>query len=495
MRFSVKSFAELEKAYAHMPAHVADQRWQAAGSLTVDRENSLLRLSSDKPIPLSRQPNGWLDFEIKLADGQTALLHNAIETYWTTHRLGAPDASHNIHIFPNFIIFNVKGLTEDHKIRIISFKLKGLSAFFNYQTVEYLAAYDLSSEQRTLLQSLRLSWNETEFFEPQDIFVAHKLQQAISFKANGRKYSVSFSARMNGPTRQRIDIQTWPIARIEFDGSVSIDEALKQVWAWRQFFEQVALHTMAIDAVSAKGDPRAIAHAADFYMPNAPLTDEQNQDAVLSHEIPLSEWPDRLRLSGIMQKWLSLQESRATFRGLLGSVINAMQRTVHLDHVIRLCAAVESLEELTGESPIQKSDIAAMSNAAGAVAANRKLPLDPQRITDCLSSLRRLSLKRRLDILIDAISDHIDADDGQLVARHACKLRQAGAHAQSVSELREPLIGPVAAGLAAMCALFDLTSCGYPSERSDDGPAIRARSTVSEVATHLRYFKFDNSAF
>ena len=482
----MKTFLELEEDYGHIPATVCDPDWAANGSLELNGRDSLLRLASDRPLPLARDESGWFQISLQLADGTLVLLHNALETHSTTHFGARRGDGHNeqIHIFPNLLLFGADALAPDLRVGAISFRLKGLGKFFYYRQIEHFSTYQATPAQLRALREMRRPNVEHDFFRPSEVYVQHRLPRLMKIQVGNCFYEVYSSGRMRGPGFDRIDVTTWPAARIRFGTMVTIDEALDHAFGWRRYFQQMTLMPMPFEAMSLEREGLRPPVACDVYAPTMMKDADRSGRTLGAWEVPLNAWSDRSKARRLMQSWLETQPARETFRSLLNGVVEQMARRTNLDDIVRLCAAVESLDELATGGPITREMIAPVAAAAVAEAGLRGLPLPSERISGVLGGLTRPSLAHRFDRLTEQLPAIVDRAQARTITRAASRLRQTGAHAQDYPGLRSPMVGPVTAGLASLLALFDLTTCGLDSA---DFPQSRlsALSQIDEAAARI----------
>lgn len=429
--------------------------------------------------------NGWFDLVLETSDGTPVLLHHALQSGATHFGSGSRQET---KIFPNIVVLGPAA--EAKGIKTITFSLEGLSHFFHYPHIEYGLGFRTESDLHSLVQKMR---EETarlvnypvrdNLIRPDEIYFVHRFPRAMKFQVEDRYYSVGFIRRVRGLGGSSTSVKVEPLATIGFREPVGIDTALSRLWEWREFFIQIAMAPMQVTAISVK---EAVSHrsaSADLYLPGA-KQEQRGRSEIHPAELPLNQWEDRAQLRDVMQEWLRRSRERRTFRAYLNNVIEASARRSDIQDIVRLCSAVESLSEFMEESDISKEDVKTMANAAHATMADSGRNIDKRRILDVLSVLRQMSLSKRLDLIAAATAPAVEPDHAMAIVRAAKELRNSAAHGRSMADERTPITGPVTDGLAAICAAYDLLSCGMPQEVIERRRLIPLR-TVSRAAFEL----------
>lgn len=305
----MKSFEELEKENQRNPVCIGNPNApDAHGVLVLAREQSEVILSSSKPFECVRDDSGWFDLRLNASNGSIILLQNALSLETSSSYVAFSKSNFQEKIFPNIVIFKANHLPNDALINSISFSFPAIKDFFYYRYFERLGIHDAEKNDLEFLRKLKGKKKVTsDFFCPMDIYLVHKPSKyLIKFQVDSRTYSVFSGLHMFGPSHNKIDIETHPLATIKFNTSTTIDKAINYVWEWKRFFEQVALKPFNVDTLSVHSKGRPLHETADIYLPNV----EQNKESVHPGDIPLNKWKDRTQLAKGMQKWLSKEDER-----------------------------------------------------------------------------------------------------------------------------------------------------------------------------------------
>ncbi|NRP70711.1 hypothetical protein ILFOPFJJ_01592 [Ensifer psoraleae] len=462
----MRTFEEIRRKFRAIGVRAADDP-DLAGVINLNGPESLLVLSGDNPYWHKKGANGWFDVTVEAANGDILLLHNAIETKHSTH-------SHNrkaeTHIYPNVVVIGQrKNLKE---VKFIGFKLVGLKHFFHYEHIEFQDLWRAPPELMKALLALRKSnaeWLSAEFggterkdelFHPGALYITHRVPRAFKFRLHTRCYEIGFGGHSRGLGWGNIEIQVDPVAQISFDEPVNLDQALDAVWEWQNFFVQIAMEPMPVEAISTRAD-KGEQSPAHVYLP---VSEEPSKNSELRglHPayIPYNRWNERQKLATAMRGWLEKQDERRQFRAVLGRVIRDMHRRSDIENVLRLCAAIESLPELDQGSDVSKKHIKDMAAGALSIAVRDNIPVSGERIQNALSVLRRSSLPARLRHLSEKLQHLLSLDDCKLIANAAHGLRNTAAHGRAHVSFQNPLVAPVVTALAAMCAVYDLSTSG-----------------------------------
>lgn len=91
------------------------------------------------------------------------------------------------------------------------------------------------------------------------------------------------------------------------------------------------------------------------------------------------------------------------------------------------------------------------------------------------------SLPRRLNLMSRQLRSVVDKADCKLLTKAALELRTTAAHGRSIAENSMPKIGPTVEGLAAFCALFDLTSCLMPKMANEHSQLYPLQTVVRSI--------------
>jgi len=480
----MKTFKELEAEYVRTPISTKGVG-ESTGILSLKGDDTIVELVSDQMFHRKADKNGWFDLILETSAGTPVLLHHALRS-GATHF--GPGSRQETKIFPNTVVLGPAAEAEG--IKTITFSLEGLSNFFHYPHIESQSGYRTEADLFGLVQQMR---EETarlieypvrdELIRPDEIYFVHRFPRAMKFQVEDRYYSVGFIRRVRGLGGSSISVSVEPLATIGFREPVAIDAALDRLWEWREFFIQMAMEPMQVTAISVQETVSHRSASADLYLPGA-KRERRGRSEIHPAELPLNQWEDRTKLRDVMQEWLRRSRDRRTFRAYLNNVIEASARRSDIQDVVRLCSAVESLSELVEESDISKEDVKTMANAAHAKMADSSRSIDNRRIFDVLSILRQMSLSKRLDLIAATTAPAIEPVHAMAIFGAAKELRNSAAHGRSIADERTPIIGPITDGLAAICAAYDLLSCGMPQDVIERRRLVSLR-TVSRAAFEL----------
>jgi len=432
--------------------------------------------------------NGWFDLTLLADNGGQVLLHNALRLSAKFHQ--PPDRGVTDHIYPNTVVLNAERLRKDGRVGAISFSAAKLGVFFNYKHIEAQHLFYADKVDRDGLRRLRRgNRGPHDFFNPSEVYLVHKPVQILRFRVADRTYMIGSRTSTKGMGWNSVVLRADPIASIAFDHPVDLDAAMNRVFEWLCFFSQIAMEPILPDALQAAGrsGPRQL--DAAIYLPSLdgrPPTPDSPFDLHPGGS-PFSRWSERKALTTLMRDWLSRQEERNVFRGYLSRVIDQSQTESSIDGIVSLCAAVDSLAELRTPNGVTKAQVSFLAAAAAEEATRQQIAVDERRLNGVLGMLQSEPLRARLALLVNAIAHGVSPQDADLLVSTAIELRRVGAHGVSLAEARMPRILPTLNGLAALCALYDLMSCGAPPETSA-GVRLPAVGRASEMAMMLRTF-------
>lgn len=458
-------FSEIEKKYSGIGVRAVDDV-TLSGILSLKGRDTNLILTGDHPYRRDVDQNGWFDVSVQASNGELFLLHNALEIKHVSH---SGNRSFETHIYPNIVV--VGHSDNINTVKSISFKLKGLKHFFHYQHVERQSTYKMSSEIKNALLKLRGEdkYNfgierEYDFFRPDEIYISHNVPRVFKFFLNERYYEIGIGGYTRGLGWSGVELNVEPIARISFALEATIDEALDAMWEWRQFFVQVAMMAMPVEAISTLPDKSHTTRTEIFLPAREASVTAEGRHSIHPAYIPFNRWKDRRQLASVTQRWLSKQHERRIFRNALNSVIVNMHKRSEVDNVVRLCSALESLPELKPQAKITKLQVKTMAEAAAAaINASSEIRLSAERLQNVLSALRRPSLAERFNLLIEAISPEFPTEQCKTVADLAYRFRNDAAHGKQGEAFESPIVGPVVEALTSMCVFYDLKTSGVPA--------------------------------
>ena len=201
---------------------------------------------------------------------------------------------------------------------------------------------------------------------------------------------------------------------------------------------------------------------------------------------PLDGWKERRILARVMQGWLSRQEERRTFRANLESVVLELNEVASLDHIVLLCAGIESLSEFDSVSPYSSEDIEVLVNGAATAAGAVGVEVDVRRLRGLLGSLRKENLPRRIRALGEVIESLVPRDWENVVGPTQ-KIRNALAHGNRGLEQFMPKLSDTTRALAGMCVIWDQETSGLPFDKLSGrfGPQV----IVGEEIPNLQHWE------
>lgn len=483
----MKDFAAFETKYERTPVRLIDYE-SATGVLFLKGMDTLLHSTSPSafhPGPIDE--NGWFWLRLEAPDGQVILLHHALTLGESNHRWGdeRPD-TFSSEIYPNLVVDDIRGLTNDHLVSRVMFRLRGLHYFFYYRHTEPLLSFDGTEEQVAALRAMQLKGlGDEDLFAPNRVYVTHDLPTYLSFGVADRTYEVWTGAKEKFGSLHKIDVEAFPIASIAFDQPVDLDTAIERMYEWRTFFSQIAMVPLQVESVSVQASLELRGPIADLYIAGASRYPDLSKSHYALHPayLPLNSWKDRSAMSDCMQRWLQLQDKRDTFRRKLYRVIESMNLRVEARDLIELASAVESLEELAEGEPIQREALDSMSRAAHEASIAAKLEIDENRIRGVLGNLQRPSLAQRYARMGERVTPRLSAADAEMLARSATRIRHASAHGGALDQEMQPRIAPTVQALAALCARFDLETNGVPIRSGSDSRVLTKRRFDDAIDT------------
>lgn len=477
----MKTFRDLEKDHHRMAVELIDAPESGSGFLILDRQNTVAVLTTSGYLGHPADESGWYDLTLRSSNSRSILLHNALTT--TSISSSMNERSFEEHIYPNLVILNAESLGKARQIKSVSFRLARLRTFFHYQHIERQWLYQAPPETVEKLKDLRRDRPQGyDFFSPSEVYVLHRVPRAMRFKIQDRTYEIHMGLSSQGLGWNQLRLSSEPIATITFESPVSIDQAIDKVWDWKRFFTVFGMNPMPVTSLSAKGRVGPRERDADFYLP-AYEDEPDNEGLHRLHPatVPLNRWKDRKRLQAIMRNWLERSSERQVFRALLAGVIEDLPKRISLDDVVKLCAGVETLDELDEASPISGAHLERLSAATSKAIDEHTIPVTKQRVDSVLAMLRNQSLPQRLRLIFDRLGPVVSDEDATLLRKAVVELRNIAAHGKNYTDQMMPRIEPTVTALASVCAMYDLFLAGFlPSEGRHLGRA-------SNALAHLRH--------
>jgi len=488
----MNDFKSLDERYSHLSVQLDEPGFAGSGFLMLARAKTVAILSSDKMLGGGDNRTGWFDVRLKDPQERPILLHNAVRQQ--TKMASQPGGLYEEHIFPNTVVFNADRLNSDGRLRSVSFTLHKFRNFFHYEHIENQSLHGARAQLRRELRLARRNVpghhaRRHDFFQPSDVYVVHAAPRTLRFRLDDRVYQV-VTATHHATDFGSVRIEAQPVARIDFDEPVTIDEALDEVWAWRRFFVQAAMEPLWPKAISARGraDPR---HGeADFYLAN--LDDQGGEEAdpfgFRAGDAPYFRWKDRAALSQLMRSWLAKDGERRVFRVAVDRVIEGLQKRTSIEDILTLCSAVESLPEFGQRSKFSGEQIKVLVNGAVEAGKSAKIVVGADRLRGLLDMLNNQSLPGRLALLAETIAPAVAKEQARVAISAALSLRTMAAHGQSMPESVMPVVHPTIDALAGMCATYDLITCGAPINTTDSSRLLPIRR-ASQAIVALKYFR------
>jgi ApeA N-terminal domain 1 len=258
-----------------------------------------------------------------------------------------------------------------------------------------------------------------------------------------------------------IDVDIIYIAKIKFNNPVSIYESLNYVYQWRQFFNQLTMTSLPVNAMAVASAIDQNAIFSDLYIPSF-VSNEDPEKAEYPASPPFSWWSERGKLSDCMKKWLELAPTREAFRACLDGVIGHLHSGIQQMDIVELCAGIDSLDELKQKSEFPDGLLDSMANAVFNVVNPPIDDLSIKRIKAHLGQLKNRSLSEKMKVLSEQAVPDDYAPQCKAVVNLAKKLRSGAAHDGAIGEEHDGRLQPVVRALAAMCVAFELSSCGVP---------------------------------
>ncbi len=340
----MKSFEELEKEHQQTLVQLDDAHSkQAEGLLQLQQDTTEVRLSTSERFQFSVDENGWFDLRLRENSGAVILLQDAI-SLGRRRYFGSASKRVEERIFPNIVVFGADHLSDDALVKTITFSFPGIEQFFFYPYFDDVVIQDQSADLVDKLFSKKR--DGLEVFRPVIAFLANLMpDKLMEFEIEDRCYSVSSLFGYSATVGTKLEAFNQPVAKIDYQSSVTINDALEDVWTWKRFFEQVAFTSLSVNKLSVRSEGMEPYAFSDIYLPNVSLIEPE----IHPGDVPLNMWKERADLAETMKSWLLIDRKRQLFRTSVSQVINSSKKRVSLNDVVMLCAGLESLSELEGE--------------------------------------------------------------------------------------------------------------------------------------------------
>lgn len=434
-----------------------------SGALSLAGRKSSVILGSDQLKSYSTDENGWFDLTLVGSDGRFFHLKDALEVAERTHQLGG---RYEKEIYPNIVVIGHQ--PDIQKIKAINFQLEGLKHFFTYEFFERHEAYKAPPAFSSALKNIR-SYSakrgfpkEYPFFRPYKVIVQHRMPRVFKFVVGDKYYQLDMLSTEMGRGYNGVNIFIEPTARISFATPVDINTAMEAMWQWQQYFVLVAMHPMEVTAASIECVGGTRRESSLLYIPGRNKPKEADRGWLRPGISPFHRWDQRRNLARAMERWLLKSEGRAKFRAIISDMIRESREITDAQHVVRLCGAIESLEEIERPASITRAQLKKMAAAAAAAISGEAGSITEDKIKTVLGAFRRASLAAK----ISAVTGHqyglFDQHDGELVLRAAHKIRNDVAHGKEHGNIERPTTGPVTRALLGFCVCYDLFTSDTP---------------------------------
>ncbi|GBD46912.1 hypothetical protein METY_0125 [Methylopila sp. Yamaguchi] len=162
-----------------------------------------------------------------------------------------------------------------------------------------------------------------------------------------------------------------------------------------------------------------------------------------------------------MKSWILKEYTRKEFRVAIDFVISRMEKRTDIADIVRLCSAIESLDELKpASSAIDPEDLKYVIAGAVSAAKERGLLQIEDRVRGILKLLEHQSLPSKLKQLGKAVRRFINRSEFDIVLKHTLKLRTISAHGGLPPASTLPTVGPTVEALVCVMVIYDLTTNG-----------------------------------
>lgn len=469
------------------------------GVLNLSGPTTTLRLTSTAHLKGQHSLTGWFDLLLERTNGEKVLVHNGI----TTSSKGIPHPHRGdweYRIFPNIIAFDAAALLPKKKVGRLTFTADGLEDLFSYDLLEWQSLYKVDPMAKKAIKDLRKTERaysrSYDTFSPREIYIVHELPVVLSIPVSDKKYEIYVGMSIHRK-RNGIDIRPIVHASITFGAAVSIDDALDAAWAWRRFFNQIAMEPLPFTSLSCSARKRKAGQSSELYLPNVEARHRRSNPRLFTFRpgyVPYGEWKNRKKFALAMQKWLEADESRRLFRVRLDRVLEESLDTASPRLIAELCNAVDTLAEFKKSTKLTAGDIDTIVTAAEAAAQSAEIDIQPSRIKGVLSLLQHQSLPQKLKALI-ADLDIAPKKDLSRVMQLAQRFRTFDAHGEHLGEMTTPLVGLTLEALKNICVVWDQKTSGMPAAYEGRSllAADAARFGIREICARLGQMKSSNT--
>ncbi len=458
------------------------------GVLNLDGKKTFIDLVSSEFFHFETNEKSCCDLRLLGSDGLFMTAHNAV--FWGTGESGGGgrQTMHHARIYPSVLIMDSRGHSDDGKISQIAFQLRGLKNFFRHDYTELVDSFRLSDQFLNEIRNIRRdNPNGFDNFNLAHIYLCHAPRDILRFDIDDRNYCIRSVMRHSEYNIDSINLDISYINTINFKNPISIDEALGHVYEWRQFFNQVMMISLPVDAmeVAAKLDETAI--LSDLYIPYFVNSDDPEKSEYGRPPAcpPFSRWHEREKLSDYMKKWLELAPKRKAFRERLDVVIEHLHSGIQQADIVELCAGIDSLVELDQTDEFPEGLIDLMAEAAFGVVQGPINGLDANRIKGLLGGLPKQSLLEKMKVLSERAMPDDSAPQRERIIKLAKKLRHDAAHRGSIGDQHDGCLRPVVSALASLCVAFELSSCGVPLNQGNNSGSLRWKHRFFDAAMEL----------
>lgn len=462
---------ELRNKYNNTQVSFVYYGERATGVLKLDGEKTEVVFTTETKLNFDLDDDGWFQLEIEDCFGFSVLLVDAFISGGSRSF-----KKRQTKIFANYIIFNSENLSRSKKVKLVRFCLEGFNNFF---------AYNISTN--IYLSTKRQSKNISKFIQSEtgknlnlvsQLVAIKRYPTPISFDAESAKYSFFMGGTYNTLGASEFKITQEPEAIITFTKTKSLREAIDNMSDWRNYFCQIAMRDLRTVSVSVE-KANSKHSRCPVYIPNLDeLNLRGNVVSIHSSDIPLNIWEDRHKHKKVMEKWISFGAIRRTYRLKLNGVIKRYKKIYSPNDVLELCAAVESLQNLSSEK-ILSADQFKLVKASLLTTLNEfeTSQADKEILVSSLSKRRPVSLKSNLECFLGEIEFQMEAKYKKEFIKYVLKIRNHTAHGHASSVEYQPLLLCIRNLLLSLCVLYELNSCGLSNNNFRSG-----RSSVLGVA-------------
>jgi ApeA N-terminal domain 1 len=461
------------------------------GVLNLDGKKTFIDLVGSEFFHFETDEKRCCDLQLLGSDGVFMTAHNAVFLGTGASGGGGCQRMHHTRIYPSVLIMDSRGHSDEGKISQIDFQLRGLKSFFRYDFTELVHSFQLNSDIINSIDGIRDIPNRFDDINLSHIYLCHAPRSILQFNIGDRTYCIEVAIRHSGYNNDSIDLDIIYIAKIKFKNHITLDEALGRVHEWRQFFNQIMMTPLPVDAMAVAAEINDAPIFSDLYIPYFVNSDDPEKAEYRRPPTspPFNRWHEREILSDYMKKWLELAPKRKAFRERLDGVIEHLHSGIQQSDIVELCAGIDSLVELDQKDEFPEGLLESMANAAFGVVEQPINGLDAGRIKGLLGGLQKRSLLKKMEGLSAKAVPDVYAPQREKIVRLAIKLRTAAAHRGAIGDQHDGCLRPVVSALASLCVAFELSSCGVAFDQGNDSGTPRWKHRFFEAAMELDRLK------